>query len=76
MLFYLKKGNLKNNFLMLLSSRRAEEPFNFVVGPAPAPGIFFSSGTGSKEPKTPGSGSPALIGPDSDGRANFQGRAW
>ena len=47
---------------MLLTSRRNEEPANFLSAPAPdffvqaapAPG-FFSSGSGSKEPKTPGS---------------------
>ena len=42
---------------------RAKEPANFLAAPAQAPD-FFPSGFGSKEPKTPGSGSdtgsPAL----------------
>ena len=71
-MLYLKKNNWSTISLCFLSSRRSEEPANFLAAPdfffqaAPAPG-FFSSGSDScsKEPIHPaptGSGSPALQG--------------
>ena len=59
-LFYPKKSNKSTISLCFLSSSRAEEPAYFEAAPVPD---FFPSGSGSKEPKTPGSdsGSPALI---------------
>ena len=51
-------------FFAVLPSRTAEELANFLASPAPAPDffskrlqllVFFSIGSGSKEPKTPGS---------------------
>ena len=72
LIFYLKKSNTSTIPLCFLSYSRAEEPANFLVAPAPDffpsgsgygfGSCFFSrgSGSGSKEPETPGSGSPAL----------------
>ena len=44
LLFYLKKSNFSTISLCFLSSRRAEEPANFLVAPAP---YFFPSGSGA-----------------------------
>ena len=67
LLIFFPKSNKSTISLCFLSSSRAEEPANFLA--APAPGFFskrlllltfFPSGSGSKEPQTPGSGSLAL----------------
>ena len=58
----LEEINTPGQRLMNISPTKSEflfTPSLPLAASAPAPG-FFSSGSGSKQPKTPGSGSPAL----------------
>ena len=82
-----KEDEFKYNFLILfIISFRAEELANFLAAPAPdffskrlrlrlRLLVFFSSGSGSKEPKTPGSDRLLLPSPSSN-YPNHLPRPW